>query len=87
MNDERNRYGAWFFAAAGGAALILAAVYLFRATPAAVNEADHRALYAALIALVAGAALIAVAELFVAARSQVTASFAATHHCSFWAGG
>ena len=62
MNDERNRYAAWFFAAAGGVALILAAVYLFRATQAAA------------IGLIAGAALIAIAELWVAARSQVTAS-------------
>src|SRR5205823_481026 len=61
-NDERNRYGAWFFAAAGAVALILAAVYLFRATEAAA------------IGLIAGAALIAAAELFVAAKSQVTAS-------------
>jgi len=60
-NNERNPYGAWFFAAAGGVALVLAAVLLFRTTQAAA------------IGLIAGIALIAVAELWVAAKSHITA--------------
>ncbi|MEK6374943.1 MAG: DUF2339 domain-containing protein [Acidobacteriota bacterium] len=59
--------GVWFFSAVAGVALVLAAVFLFR------SSAGHPWLRAA-IGLGAGAALVAVAELWIAAKYRITAN-------------
>src|SRR5262245_57757642 len=67
---ERRDYaaiGVWFFSAVGAVALVLAAVFLFRSAP------DHP-WPCALIGLGAGVVLVAVAELWLAAKYPITAN-------------